>query len=247
MPPAQPKRVSVAVAVHRRRPVRRPAQVVRARVDAPRGTRKLPADLEDLASGRREVLKPRRRPEGRIVDSRIAGLLPGVPNHEARRVFDARLLRLRETLEAGDELALARGLYQAVCLGLWRARNMTAFDALCEHVLGLSPERGAQLVDEEAERRTPGKRAERLADAAIALWLRSEAALLESCPEVSVEVVLHEGRWLLSLSAPLERPELAAEALGALGRKARGMWDALSPGAKRPRDRDPEPSEGRGG
>jgi hypothetical protein len=234
------------VAVHRRRSLRRPAPVVRQRGEAPRGTRKLPADLEDLASGRREALKPRRRPEGRVHDGRVAGLLPGVPNHEARRVFDARLARLQQALEAEDVSALAAGLYDAEQLGLWRARNVTGFEALCENVLGLPKERGAALVAEEAAKRDEPMPVARLTDAAIALWMRCEAALLEGCPEVGVELASEAGRVVLRLDAPNERPELVAEALGALGRKARGLWDALTAERPRPprdRDREPEPNE----
>lgn len=201
--------------------------VVRRGPDAPKGLRDLPPEVEDLASGRSEYLRRPRRPQGRIEDPRVAGLIPGVPNHEARRVFDARVERLRTAMAANDDSALEQLLYEASRLGVWRARNVTGLDALCEGVLGLPIARGEALVAQAAE--TYGDGAARLPEAAIALWMRSEAALLDHCDEAAVHVRVEEGQLLVMLSVPLSAPERAADALAAVGHKARSLGEALAP------------------
>jgi hypothetical protein len=182
----------------------------------------LPADLEELASGRRDALRPRRRATGRLSDSRIAGLIPGVANHEARRVYDARVQQLRAAAEApAREAELARGLYEAQRLALWRARQLTGFDAFAVDVVGLERDRAHALVEAlVAEHQLPD---EPLPDTAVALWLRGESALLERCPEGSIEAWVEEGELELRIVLPLEPAARAGEALGAIGRKASGL------------------------
>jgi hypothetical protein len=219
------------VATKRRKTARKHAQAgakgVRRRAAGGGGLRQLPPDLDDLASGRRDVLRPRRKPTGRLGDSRVAGLIPGVANHEARRVFDARVERLRDAAEsdAAGETELARGLYEARRLGLWRARQLTGFDAFAVDVVGLEVERARALVDALVQGQ--GLDDERLPDTAVALWLRGEAALLDRCPEGRIEARVHDGELELRIVLPLEPAGKAGDALGAIGRKAVGLTRLL--------------------
>jgi hypothetical protein len=193
--------------------------------------RRLPPEVEDLAAGRSEYLKRHRRPDGRMADERIAGLIPGVPNHEARRVFDARVERLRQAVKAEDEATLARLLLEATLLGLWRARNVQGLDALCEGVVGLPSARAEELVKQAAQ--ATGRDAERLPDAAVALWMRSEVALLNVCEGASVTVGVDGDSLRLSLAVPLASPDVAANALMAIGHNARGLGQAFIPERKK--------------
>jgi hypothetical protein len=201
------------------------ASVIRRRPDGPRGIRKLPPDLEDLASGRRDVLRPRRRPRGKIGDSRVAGLIPGVANHEARRVYDARLERGATAHAAGDENGLGQLLCEAVLLGIWRARSVTGFEALAQDVMGVDPVHAQELAQRAADARSVAL--ERMPDVAVALWMRSEAALLDRCPEATVRVDTAAERVLLQLDLPLAPPDRITEAVSAIGRAAGGLARVL--------------------
>jgi hypothetical protein len=200
---------------------------VRRGASGARGTRKLPKDIDDLASGRRDVLRARRRPTGRLADSRVAGLIPGVANHEARRVFDARVERMEAAARGGEDgrEALSLALCEAVRLGLWRARQLTGFEALAADVLQLDPAEARQLAVAAGEAR--GWPMERLPDTAVALWLRGEAALLERCPEGRLDANVVDDELVLRVVLPLSPAGLAAEALGAIGRKAAGLSRAV--------------------
>ncbi len=145
-------------------------------------------------------------------------------------MFDARAEALRA--QDAPEEALERGLCEAVLLGLWRARNVTGFDALAQHVLGLPLERARALAARGAERR--GLQLEQLPDVAVALWLRSEAALLERCPQAAVEVRVEDERVELVLRLPLAPAAQAAEAVAAVGRSAAGLARVL--GGEAPRE-----------
>lgn len=210
---------------------------VRRRTDGSSGLRKLPPDLEELASGRRDALRPRRKPRGRIHDTRVAGLIAGVANHEARRVYDGRLERLRAAAARDDENALEEQLCVAVLLGLWRARSITAFESFAQDVVGVDHARAWQLAERGAARL--GVSLERLPDVAVALWMRSESALVERHPEGSVAVRVENERLELSISLPLAPPARAAEAVAAVGRAAGGLARVLTtdapPGRQRPR------------
>jgi hypothetical protein len=211
-------------------------RIVRRRPDSPSGLRKLPPDFEDLAAGRRDTLRPRRRPRGRIGDTRIAGLIAGVANHEARQVYDARVERARRLLDGGDEAVLAQQLCEAILLGVWRARSVTGFEAFAQDVIGVPAERARELAGQHAARQNVAL--EQLQDVAVALWLRSEAALLERCPDAAVEVKTHEGRLQLSVVLPLAPPLGVAEAVAAIGRSAAGLVRVLESETRPPRDRD---------
>jgi hypothetical protein len=198
---------------------------VRRRSEGPTGLRKLPPDLEELAAGRRDSLRPRHRPRGRISDTRVAGLIAGVANHEARRVYDARLERLRAAVAQDDQAGLQRQLCVAVLLGLWRARSITGFDGFAQDVVGIDHERARELAEHGAAARGVGL--ERLPDLAVALWMRSEAALLERSPQAEVDVRVEGERLRLCLELPLVPPARTAEAVAAVGRAAGGLARVL--------------------
>jgi hypothetical protein len=189
--------------------------------------RQLPPEVEDLAAGRSEYLRRERRPSGRIEDPRIAGLIPGVPNHEARLVFDARVAKLRAAVAAEDEAALEQLLFEAVVLGLWRARNVQGLDALCEGVVGMRGARAEELIKRAADAR--GRSATLLPESAVALWMRGEAALLNTCGAANIEVRSDGETLQIQLTVPLKSPEQAADALMAVGHNARGLGQALVP------------------
>jgi len=193
--------------------------------------RQLPPEVEDLAAGRSEYLRRRRRPDGRMADERVAGLIPGVPNHEARRVFDARVDRLRAAVKADDDAALGRLLLEATLLGLWRARNVQGLDALCEGVIGLAAARGEALLKQAAE--ANGRELERLPDSAVALWMRSEVALIDAGADAHVVVGVEGDTLRLQLDVPLASPDVATSALIALGHNARGLNQAFIPERKK--------------
>ena len=199
--------------------------VLRRRPDGRPGLRKLPPDLEELASGRRDELRPRRRPKGRLTDSRVRGLFPGIANHEARRVFDERVAAMGRAAAEGDDQALGQALLEARWLGLWRARSVMGFDALAQGVLGLDPTRARELSAAAAER--AGLPDEQLPDIAVALWLRSEAALLDHVRGARVSVRVQDGEVLLSVAAPLAPVAAIADAVAAIGRSASGLARAI--------------------
>jgi len=201
-------------------------RVVRRRDGTAPGLRKLPPDYEDLAAGRRDTLRPRRRPRGRIGDTRVAGMIAGVPNHEARRVYDARLERLRRALETGSEDELGQQLFDAVRVGLWRARSVVDFEAFAVHVLGIDHARANQLAAGAAA--SSNALLERLPDIAVAVWIRSEAALLERCPKASIDVRVEREQILIALALPLAPSLRVAESLASIGRSATGLARVLS-------------------
>jgi hypothetical protein len=141
-------------------------------------------------------------------------------------VYDARLEHLRAAAAQNDEAALERQLCAAVLLGLWRARSITGFDSFAQDVVGIEPARAHELAGRGAAARGVGL--DRLADVAVALWMRSEAALVERWPEVEVDVGVEGDRLRLALVLPLAPPVRTAEAVAAVGRAAAGLARALS-------------------
>jgi hypothetical protein len=253
-----------------------------------RGLRKLPADLRDLAEGRVDRLRsPRRAPEP-LAEVEGSHVVPGVRNSEARAVYDLRVERLRAAAGRGDTEVLEVGLYDVQRLALWRARNVTDFDAFAEHVVGLGVERARKLAAAGAARssgaaaravlqpsagsesgsgaseresgsasasasgsgasehasgsgaseRGPGssvrgaqagsgaevREAEALSREFVALWLRSEAALIRICPTASVRVVSGRGgKPELELRMPADPVPTAVEAMRELGPALTGL------------------------
>jgi hypothetical protein len=172
----------------------------------------------------------------------VRGLVAGVANHEARRVYDERLSQMGAALAAGDDDRLGQGLLEAHLLGLWRARSVMGFDALAQGVLGVDTERARALAAAAAERLSVPV-VEQLPDIAVALWLRSEAALLDHGQTSAVTVRLREGKLELSLVAPLAPVAAIAEAVAAIGRSAAGLARAIETerSAEDERRRDEEP------
>ena len=201
-------------------------------VRRPREERKrLPPDIEALASGETDRLPPRaRRP--RLRDPRTVALVPGVANRDARAVYEARVSRLSAALAEGDEAELGAGLLEAVQLGLWRGRSVTGFDALAEQVLGLDAGRGRQLALSEAEARSVP--CDRCREPTVAAWLRAEAALLE---------VGIAGRMRVRVEGDREQLELAvdgdhfAAATRAIGRRMEPLVADQRPVRRPPRDK----------
>ena len=48
--------------------------------------------------------------------------------------------------ESGGEAQLGRQLFEAVRLGIWRARSVVDFEAFAMHVLGIEPARATELA-----------------------------------------------------------------------------------------------------
>jgi hypothetical protein len=205
----------------------------RARPEAERpakraGLRQLPSDLNDLAEGRIDRLRrPRRAPEVLVEPEGSTHVIPGVRNSEARTVYDARVARLRSAAGREDAAALADGMYEVQRLALWRARNVTDFDAFAEHVVGLSVERARELAAQGAA--AAGATEDGATEVRpwsrefVALWVRSEAALIQICPTASVRVVTRNGRHELELRVPAEPVPTAIEALKSLGPALGGL------------------------
>ena len=149
-----------------------------------RPKKRLPEDLEDLARGDADrVRPPPRRP--RIQDERPIALVPGVANRDARAVFDARLVRLEQDRagypdDADARDRLAEGLREAAELRLWRGRSLTGFDALAEQLLSLPSSEAREISGPPRD----------LTDEAIAIWIRAEAALLSVRIEARVRIVV---------------------------------------------------------
>lgn len=187
-----------------------PVEVVRRRPDE---RKRLPAELEAFAAGDDDALWRRARRGGRIDDPRpvAATLVTGVANRDARLVGEARVRRLRAAIEAGDEAALGEELADAVRLAIWKALNVVGFDVLADAVLGIEAKRARALA--KARAAELGETCEPADEKTIALWMRTEAGLLEVAPDA--RAVLRGGR--LRIDVPFAR---AAEALSGVGRRA---------------------------
>jgi hypothetical protein len=160
-----------------------------------------------------------------MLDSRVAGLIPGVANHEARRIYDARVERARRALAQDDSAELGRQLCDAILLELWRARSITGFDAFVQDVIGLDAQRARSLA--EATAAEQGLILDRLPDVAVALYLRSEMALIERCPDAKVSIRVEGDTLQMALSLPLSPPARVVEAVTAIGRSASGLLRVL--------------------
>jgi len=179
----------------------------------PSERKRLPPALEAFARGDEQAL--RRRPErtidrGRLHDDRPAGLIPGVRNRDARAVYDARVVRLRDAVAGrpAQDAALVQGLIEAIELRLWRARNVTGPSAFVEQVVG--------IARSEVDALLGARKFERLDDVFIATWLGAEAALLESDPRATVTTRIMEDRRELVLTVSSDH---ATQALASLGRR----------------------------
>jgi len=192
-------------------------QVVRR---APEERKRLPPDLEAFARSEETKLRTNRPRTPKLKDPRAVALMPGVANRDARALADARLDvlaglldRRREGEDVREELEI--GLAEAILLGLWRGRSLTGFDAMVENILGLPLEEAEVLARKGAERL--GLPLALRSESLIAVWVRSECALLEfGLPGrvgLRVDADRHEH---LILDLPIRR---APEAIQEIGRR----------------------------
>jgi hypothetical protein len=205
----------------RKNPYRRERRATTGRADAPPkrpGLRKLPSDLHDLAEGRVDRLRrPRKAPDAQLEDERGGHVMPGVRNSEARSVYDRRVQWLRAASERDDQAALRSGLCDALCLGLWRARNITDFEAFAEHVLGLGAARARELLADATPAPQP-LRAE-----VVALWIRLEAAAMASSPSAVVHLAGSAEEPRLQLEFPAQPVAQVVETIKNLGPAVTGL------------------------
>ncbi len=215
------------------------------------GTRqRLSPEVEALARGEIDTLpSKRRRPQ--IDDPRTVALVPGVANRDARLVAGHRLRHLQQATEGPDSEALAEGLAEAVRLGLWRGLSVAGFEALCEDLLELPIEQARVLAEQGAERL--GVPLVRASEETIAVWFRTEAALLQlGCDQGRVRCTGDGDHERLHVSLPLERAPLCLKEVGwklaplipgdANGTRERGAPRSTPPrGHRRPTVRDVSP------
>jgi len=147
-------------------------------------------------------------------------MIPGVANRDARAVADARLevldrlvgrSRDGENVTSEVETALA----ESVLLGLWRGKALTGFDAMVDNLLGMPVDEAQALATRGCERLgvTVGPRSE----AFVAVWFRTEAALLDHGFPGRASVRVDEKRQEhLVLDIPLR---VAPEAIQEIGRR----------------------------
>ncbi len=221
----------------RSNPYRRPRPDGDKTAGKPRGLRELPRDLHDLADGRVDRLKrPRRPPPSPLEDDQGRHVIPGVRNSESRTVYDRRVLALRGALQRDDTDALGVGLYEAQCLGLWRARNITDFEAFAENVVGIQTERAHSLVDAASAR--AGHAPMLLGHEVIALWVRTEAALVPLCADAIVHVsFVNDAPWI-QVHLPALPVVRAVDALKSIGPGLSGLGRLIASGAKPPERRE---------
>src|SRR5690606_4528138 len=171
---------------------------------SPGDRRRLSPELEAFARSDEKRLRSAAPRGPKLKDPRAVALVPGVSNRDARLVFDAHLERLEALVAAGEaeREALGASLAEAIMVGLWRGRALTAADAPA-----LARE-GAQSLALPLAHCRPEL---------VASWFRAEAALLEES---------HEGRARIH-AGPNGEPALvvavggarASDALHAVGRR----------------------------
>ncbi|MEZ4255845.1 MAG: hypothetical protein R3A78_09055 [Polyangiales bacterium] len=146
-------------------------------------------------------------------------LLPGVANRDAREVAEAYVDRLRAELKAssgeGRTVVVGEQLLRVVQLGLWRGLNVTSFEAFVEQILEIPFAEARRWVG-DAEKRL-GVVADRLSDEAIAVWVRTEIAFLETEIQGKVSVMsTADEREVLCVEVMVDN---ASQVFAALGRK----------------------------
>jgi hypothetical protein len=203
-----------------------------------KGIRQLPRDMQDLANGTIERLPRPRREPNLLEDPREGAVIAGVRNAEARVVYDARVASLRAALAAGRQAELVEGLREVRQLALWRARNVTDFQAFAESVVGVAAGTSEALTALEDAAQEPAP----LPVEAVALLIRVEAALLQRPPGGHVRL-RHDAEGTgvsLTVTLPINDVGLAIEGLGDVGRAAAALRRFIRPDAL------PQPSENRG-
>ena len=200
----------------------RPKPVVRRSGSG--GRRQLSPEVEALARGETDRLSTRRR-RPKLDDPRAVALVPGVANRDARLAGSSRLRRMQQLVEqwrgsaAGDEAheeaerRLGLMLAETVRLGLWRALAVASFDALVEELLDLPAEQARALARRAAERH--GISLVRASEETIAVWLRTEASLLQlGCERARVRCVGEGEDEELHIALPLERAPVCLKEIG---------------------------------
>jgi hypothetical protein len=197
-----------------------------------KGIRQLPRDMQDLANGTIDRLpRPRREPSP-LDDPREGAVIAGVRNAEARVVYDARVTALRAALAAGRQSELIEGLREVRQLALWRARNVTDFQAFAESVVGVPAGTSEALTKREDDAPEPAP----IPVEAVALLIRVEAALLQRLPTGQVHLRSDpEGPGVsLTVTLPITDVGLAIEGLGDVGRGAAALRRFIRPDALPP-------------
>lgn len=185
----------------------------------PASRKRLPPELEAFA--RSEDMRLPRRPPAqtpRLNDPRTTALVPGVANRDARLVCDARVSELEKLLESrstSDATKLEHAMAEAVALGVWRGRSVTAFEAFAVHVLRMGEDEAKAIAERgRVALAWPHGRA---SDACVAVWMRTEAALRESGFEGRASIrVDDKGREHVVVDVPLKH---APEGLDGIGRR----------------------------
>lgn len=175
--------------------------------------KKLAPELVAFASGDHDALWRREQGRGRVDDPRPVAAIPGVKNADARAVYEARVIRMKKAIAAGDDEALGDELCEARLLGLWRANSIVGFDVLADAVLGLAIDRAKELA--RAARVRLGLPT-RLDEAEVAVWMRAEAGIVVEAGGGRARLIGEN----LVLEIPLAR---AAEGLAAMGRREAPM------------------------
>lgn len=211
------------MASQRKNPDASPSPPVRREAGAPaEGMRDLPSNFQALSQG--EKPPKQRRVNEPIDDPREHGMIPGVTNHDARKLYDARVKALRAGVEQPETLAVS--LAEAVLLRLWRAGHVTSFDTFAQDVIGLDPAQARELA-REGGKQLGMEELEPLRERPLALWMRTESALLEVCPAARVAVHQRDSVRELRLVVPLDQPQRALEGLAEVGRLADGLAKLL--------------------
>ena len=166
---------------------------------------------------------PRRpRPDrGQLREDRAHGLIPGVGNRDARAVASARTAALKAALAASAQADAARGLCEYCLLQLWRAQRLTGLETFAEEVLELDKAKARELAEAGAAQLALPLAP--LPDRLVALWLGTEAALLNVCPEGQVQVLPEGEEASLSLRLPVGDSKRAVEALERIARRASAL------------------------
>jgi len=144
------------------------------------------------------------------------------------------------------EEALARGLADAVRMGLWRGRSVTSFEAFAQDLLGLDPEEARALAARGAE--AQGVPCDRCSEEAVAAWLRTEAGLLEEGQAGEVTVAPGAEGEVLRLELPIGG---APAGIMAVGRRmaplARDQEEVARRAAQRAEEKARRDAKKRGG
>ena len=222
-----------------KKPKGNPTRSRAPRVDAGarEGVRRLPPNFQALAQGERP---PRRQRPPVLYDDRDHGLIAGVGNRQARAAYELRLSPLLDAATEADRRCQL--LAEVQLLGLWRAKQLTGFDAFAEDVLDASPAEAREAARSGAE--AMGLSESDLPDLTIAMWIRSESALTGACPGARVSAVAEGSDINLILCLPTKVPARAIDGLAALGSAMTGLARLLEGADSKPPSGRPRKERG---